>query len=222
MAERLWLLIPVKILAMGKQRLAGLLSDEQRRQLAEAMLKDMLVALKACAGIEIVLVSKDAAVENLAKEFAVQVLAESDDCQGLNDAVRFAVEQATLQQVEKVLILHGDIPCISTQDIESLIEKSRSEVCLVPDKHDNGTNAMLLTLPSKMQFAYGEASFDQHLTLAHDLGLSCQILRSVKSLQNDIDEVEDLLSLAQSSDKKAFTSQLLTSESWQNTLHTVA
>lgn len=223
MAKALWLIIPVKMLALGKQRLAGVLSDEQRRQLAEAMLKDMLLALKNCQGIDdIVLVSKDAAVKSLAETFAVKHLAEPEDCQGLNAAVQFALRAAEEALVEKALILHGDIPAIAAADIELLLQKARAEVCLVPDAHDNGTNAMVLSLPSKMQPAYGESSFDQHLTIAHDLGLSCQIVRSASSLQHDIDVVDDLQNLADAVSEKSYTSQLLTSDIWQNTLHSVA
>lgn len=220
MADQLWLIIPVKMLALGKQRLSGVLRDSQRRELAEAMLKDMLLTLKTVPGIDkIVLVSKDQAVFDLATQMDVAILAEPTTCQGLNEAVQFALTQATAENVEKALILHGDIPHILAQDISTLIAKSRMEVSLVPDAHDNGTNAMLLTLPTRLEPHYGEGSFAQHLSIAEAQGISCQIIRSTQSLQHDIDQVSDLITLQQSMDKNSFTSQLVTSEIWQETLH---
>lgn len=224
MADSLWVVIPVKMLSLGKQRLAQCLDENQRRALAQAMLQDMLIALSGCRSVSrIVLVSKDQQVQALAGQYAADILPEPADCSSLNDAVRFALLQAQQQQVASVLILHGDIPLIQPQDIEQILQQQQHHaVCLMPDCNDNGTNGLLLQLPSCFEVAYGEQSFTRHRQQAEAKGLSCCTIRTAATLQLDVDEPSDLLALHDKLDDQSCTGQLIRSESWQNALMLVA
>ena len=56
----IWAVLPVKDLAGAKQRLAGVLSATERRELFAAMLEDVLSALAASAGLAgILMVTRD-------------------------------------------------------------------------------------------------------------------------------------------------------------------
>lgn len=224
MADSLRVIIPVKILSLGKQRLAHYLSDVQRRELAQAMLQDMLVALSRCAGVSrVVLVSKDAQVQALAAQFGADLLAEPDECNSLNAAVQFAIEQAVQQHVASVLVLHGDIPLIQATDIDQIIQQQQTHtICLIPDAQDNGTNGLLLKLPADFTCAYGEQSFSRHLAQATEKGLSCCTIRNIAALQLDVDEAADLLALQQRLKQESHTYQLLATPGWQHTLRSVA
>ena len=69
----LWVLVPLKNLGRAKERLSGALAALERRELVEAMARDVIEALQAVpvASRRIVLVSDDADVAALAAEYGV-------------------------------------------------------------------------------------------------------------------------------------------------------
>jgi 2-phospho-L-lactate guanylyltransferase len=61
----------------------------------------------------------------------------------------------------------------------------------VPDRHDTGTNGLLLTPPDAIAPSFGPGSFRRHRALADGAGALCQVQRP-PSLLLDIDTGEDL------------------------------
>ncbi len=69
--------IPIKQLKNAKQRLAGLLSSDERMLLFTAMVEDVLTAVEACVQIDrIIVVTDDNQVAELALGYGAEIMAE--------------------------------------------------------------------------------------------------------------------------------------------------
>jgi 2-phospho-L-lactate/phosphoenolpyruvate guanylyltransferase len=217
MRNKCWLIIPVKSLHLSKQRLADTLSQTQRQALATAMLEDMLNSLAQCQTLaQIVLLSRDATVQTLAHQQKVDYWQEPPHCQSLNDAMQFAVQYATEQAIEQVMLLHGDIPLITAQDVDKAVSLFDADVGLIADAQQEGTNAMLLTLPTAMRLHYGQHSFARHRQQAEQAKLSCQVLDGLTSFQLDIDHADNLAELRALVSPHSCVGRLLASAEFTN------
>jgi 2-phospho-L-lactate guanylyltransferase len=67
-------------------------------------------------------------------------------------------------------------------------------IVIVPDRHGQGTNALLLSPPDVMTPAFGEGSFARHAALARAAGAAPRVV-DVPSLGLDIDTADDLAAL---------------------------
>lgn len=159
-------LIPVKDLDSSKSRLAHALPDFGRQSLMAALLDDLLDVLQASRTVTaITVITRCPKAARLAQAHGAGALSLEADC-SLNSGVTAAVELLTGQGASEVMVLHGDLPLAEPADIDNVIRQHRQEgvaVTLVPDNEDNGTNAMLLSLPTAMQFLYGQHSYNKHL-----------------------------------------------------------
>lgn len=191
-----WVVLPVKGFDKSKQRLADVLTIGQRQQLSKAMLQDVLQNVSGSPAVEQVLVvTGNNDIARMAYEYDAQVVMEPAGCQGLNQAADLGVKHAGLHGARQVLVLHADIPLVKSNDITRLIHHHvEGGVTLVPDKHQQGTNGMLIDLPTIVEFCYGEGSFNRHLSQCRDKGLLCDIAE-FDDLTLDIDSPEDLLEL---------------------------
>ena len=84
----------------------------------------------------------------------------------------------------KILIIHGDLPLVTAQDITALVDAAEAKGCAIaPDRHGQGTNALALcTRREGFSFAFGVDSFARHqnslgdaLATVQRTGLSCDI-----------------------------------------------
>jgi 2-phospho-L-lactate guanylyltransferase len=72
--------LPVKDLHHAKQRLAGVLSAKERRELFRAMLEDVLGALATSEGLAgILMVTRDPEARHLAARYGARVLLEEEN-----------------------------------------------------------------------------------------------------------------------------------------------
>jgi 2-phospho-L-lactate guanylyltransferase len=161
----MWVVIPVKDLNSSKSRMAHALPAYARPALMSALLADLFVTLKNCIHVTgVAIISRCPKAGALAQDLGLEVLSlDKDRC--LNSGVCAAVTELTSRAITDMMILHGDLPLVESADIDDLIAAHRQSghaVTLVPDNHNNGTNAMLLTLPTAMQFHYGQHSYQQH------------------------------------------------------------
>jgi 2-phospho-L-lactate guanylyltransferase len=186
----LHVVVAVKGLTQGKGRLAGVLAPDQRRRLIVTMLEDVLATLKATSGIaEVSVLTPDATVVPGGQ-------ARIDDAGlGLNAAVAHAAQVLALAGVQRMLVLHADLPFATPDDIQALIEAGTGGVAAIaPDATGAGTNALLLSPPGLLQPRFGPRSFAAHLEAARDAGASMRIVRRA-GLAHDIDEPADLEAL---------------------------
>jgi 2-phospho-L-lactate guanylyltransferase len=188
----LYIAVPVKDLVNAKQRLIPVLRPTERRRLARTMLEDVLAALGAAGVGSVHVVSADAEVRDLARQWDVDCLVESAN-RGHTEAVGLAQQAARRAGAERFLTIPGDIPCLTPREVARTLEalgRDRGAV-FVPSLSGFGTNAALLVPPDIMPLKFGEPSFDNHLESARQRGLSPAILE-LPGIGLDIDAPEDL------------------------------
>jgi 2-phospho-L-lactate guanylyltransferase len=184
-------LIPVKQLDQAKSRLQRELSLEARAQLMHDTLRRTVHALQSsnlCERISIV--TLDERVKSWAREWGVSVISEHRN--GLNEALSEA--RGECDRAKSVLVVHGDVAWLEAEDVRAmaaLAEVGEHAVVIAPDRHDKGTNAMLLKPPCLIDFAYGEGSAHRHAQLAREAGVEPIWYRST-SVSLDIDVAADL------------------------------
>ena len=192
--------LPIKSLDAAKQRLRDELDPTPRRALVEAMFSDVLVALRRAQRVDQVLViSSDHNAQRIASGYGASVAADDDS--GHNDAARRGIARAVDMGFDRVLLIPGDCPLMNPVEIDELIARrvSAPSILIVPDRHDTGTNALLITPPGAMDPAFGPGSHERHTLNAQDAGVSAQTVR-VPSLGLDIDTPEDLSAVQQTLD----------------------
>lgn len=199
---RTWAIIPVKALADAKRRLSPVLPDDARQTLVLMMLEDVLAALSHVEEIDAVLVvTPDPDVAKLAQSKGASVLSEQR-ARGLNPAVRAGLALADARGATAALVLPGDVPLASPQELRLVVESppspGRVRVTLVPSADGEGTNALLLAPPGALEPSFGEGSFVRHLSQAVARRLDAQVLQ-LPGLAADIDQPRHLAQVLASS-----------------------
>ena len=180
-------LIPVNDLARAKGRLAGLLSPEEREQLALITLQTVLHA----AGPDAIVLTPDERIAGLVAGRA-RVLMESPKARGLNGQLEFALRE--LGALADVLILHADLPLATQGAVETLWELVTDNSVTLVESGDGGTNAMLLCPPGQFQLAYGQGSFAKHVQAAQAAGMALHLNQN-RELRLDLDNPSDITEL---------------------------
>ena len=191
--------LPIKRFGSAKQRLDNGLSDGTRRALAEAMVTDVLIALRRAKYVdEVLVVSGETMAVALAAGYdAAAVIDDPDDIGHSAAAVR-GVQAAMERGATRVLLVPGDCPALDPSEIDELLEDADGvdtpDVVVVPDRHGDGTNALLLTPPDAIRPAFGPGSRERHERLAQEAGATCTAI-AVPTLGLDVDTVDDLAAL---------------------------
>lgn len=187
--------VPVKALDQAKGRLAALLSQEERRRLALAMLEDVLRALQAVPRVEhLAVVSPDADALARAGDLRAEPLSEPPLCRGVNQALAHASAALAGRGADALLVVAADLPGALPADIESVLDALPERgVALVPT-HDRGTGAFALRPPDAVPFRFGRRSSVLHRREAVARGLPARVLH-LASLSRDVDEPDDLADL---------------------------
>lgn len=182
-----WALVAAKARPARKERLAGRLSLSERDQLAEAMLQDVLAALRESHSLDgIALVTADTG------RVEPQVLVLPDPGTGLNDALASAARSLAQRGATQLLIVHADLPFLATAEIDQFVaEGRRAGVALAPDRQEAGTNGLFISLPTPFRFRFGEDSLARHRAEAEKHGLAVRIVR-LPGVAFDVDEPADL------------------------------
>ena len=109
------------------------------------------------------------------------------------------IEWAVADGAFAVLLVASDTPALDPEEVDRLIDSTGEgpEVVIVPDRHGEGTNALLLQPPGVIRPAFGEGSRERHEVLARTAGARVTIFEC-RSLGLDVDTVSDLRELASS------------------------
>ncbi|HEX5816098.1 MAG TPA: 2-phospho-L-lactate guanylyltransferase [Methylomirabilota bacterium] len=187
--------VPVKDLVNAKQRLVPLLDPGERRELAGAMLTDVLTALGSAALDRVWVVTREPVVAALARALGAEPLAE-DDNRGHTAAVARAQAEAARLGASVFVTLPGDVPCVTAAEIRALADAVSGvrAAAFTPSRSGLGTNGVALRPPDAMRLRFGEPSFDDHLAAARALGLAPRVLAQ-PGLALDIDAADDLAAL---------------------------
>lgn len=183
-----WAVIPVKPPEGAKTRLAGKLDAEQRGRLARAMLEHVVAAVRGADHVDKVCLLGPSRM-GLGEELSLL----ADPGTGLNPALQAALAGIAGQDVSRLIIIHADLPRLTTHEVQLLAAAPPGEVAIAPDRHGTGTNALSLPLPEAQgfTFAFGPDSFALHNQEAGRLGIAVETIHS-QGLARDVDEPSDL------------------------------
>ncbi len=191
-----YILIPVKDLARAKQRLASLMTQQERTRLAWAMLENTFAAAAAARNVDrIAVVTLYPPAVRLAEKYGMELIVETGQISE-SDSVDFGSREARRRGATAVLRLPIDLPLVGASDIETILECDRGEpsVVITPSRDGTGTNAILRRPPDLFPSHFGPNSLAKHLSEARQAGAECRIIH-LPRIALDIDDPEDLAAL---------------------------
>jgi 2-phospho-L-lactate/phosphoenolpyruvate guanylyltransferase len=189
------ILVPVKNLAHAKQRLASVMEQPERTQLAQAMLDDVLLAIANWGGLPCTVVSSDPYACELAGQLGLEVILDPE-----NPGETGAIEMATGICVERgcvsTLVLPADIPLLQPEELSEIVKHAPARgSLLVPAGDGRGTNAAFRSPADLFPLRFGNDSFKPHLAAARATGLPCVVIE-LPGVAVDVDRPDDLYQLA--------------------------
>jgi len=202
--SRTWAIVPVRGLEVAKSRLGGQLDAEERLDLVTRLLERVIAA--ACASATLagtIVVSPDPAALELTERLGATARRQTGS--GLIAGLDEARAMAEKAGATAILVLPADLPAVDGDAIDELLRQIASQgagltpaparnnglVGLVTDQHGSGTNALLLSPPSVIDFAFGPGSRVAHRRAAEDAGATYLELDGALSL--DLDTPDDLV-----------------------------
>jgi 2-phospho-L-lactate guanylyltransferase len=188
----MWAVVPLKPPSLAKSRLAAVLTQDERRAWFFHMAQRAIEALRATGGIErVAVITADVEVACFAERHGAEVLIEAR-AGGTAQAFETALAQLRPQSPDSVLMVAGDLPLISSQTLETVVEAaSRHEVVIVPDRLQRGTNALACSPPDAIAPCFGEDSYARHVAAARGARRSYCTLQ-LEALALDIDVPADI------------------------------
>jgi 2-phospho-L-lactate guanylyltransferase len=189
------ILVPVKNLSSAKQRLAAVLDQPARTELAQAMLHDVAATLAAwprrpdCA-----LVTSDPFAIELARQYDFEIIPDPAN-PGETGAIEMATRLCVSRGVDSTLVIPADIPLIQASELDQILEHAPNEgSVLVPAADKRGTNAVFRRPANLFPLRFGNDSFKPHLTAAQATGKPCIVLQ-LPGIAVDVDNPADLQQL---------------------------
>lgn len=194
--------LPVKRFGAAKQRLEDDLTEGTRRALAEAMVTDVLIALRRAKEVdEVLVVSGETMAVALAAGYDAAAVVDDPEDAGHSAAAMRGVESAIERGATRVVLVPGDCPALDPAELDALLAGTphanapgARDVVVVPDRHGDGTNALVLTPPDAIRPAFGPGSRERHERLATEAGASVRAV-DVPTLGLDVDTGDDLAAL---------------------------
>jgi 2-phospho-L-lactate guanylyltransferase len=192
----MWAVVPAKSFSDAKQRLAAVLSPEERAGLFAAMLEDVVAALAAARGLDgILLVSNEPDVQRLAARYGARVVPDRAAA-GQSAAVAEGARVLAADGATGILAVPGDVPLATAEEIEEVLAShgGAPAMTIVPSHDGLGSNAIACSPPQLIPFRFGVASFAPHLATAREARVEPLVLR-LPGLGLDIDTPDDLRQL---------------------------
>jgi 2-phospho-L-lactate/phosphoenolpyruvate guanylyltransferase len=186
------ILIPVKNSSSAKQRLASILNQPARTQLAQAMLHDVLSALSNWRDRPAVaLVTSDPFAARLAAVYEFEIIPDPTN-PGETGAIEMATRICEERSIKFSLVIPADIPVIEAWEFEEILKRAPTEgSVLVPAADGRGTNAAFRRPAGLFSLRFGNDSFKPHLAAAQATGKPCIVIQS-PGIAVDVDNPADL------------------------------
>ncbi len=179
---RIAVLVPLKSFRAAKGRLAEVLDEAERAELAERSARQVLAAAH---DLDRYVVCDDGATADWAERHGASAIER--DGRGLSGSVSDAVHHLGRVGYDRVIVAHGDLPL--ARDLRIVL--GPAGVTLVPDRRRDGTNVCSVPTRCGFRFLYGPGSFSRHVVEAARVGLACRAL-DVADLAWDVDVPDDL------------------------------
>lgn len=191
----IWAVIPIKETLAAKQRLTARLAAPARRQLALAMIEDVVSA--ACAVRElagVIAVTVDETAAEIARRYGAQVsdLGARDGHTGAVTATGRLLARDGLG----MMTMPGDIPMVTADEIRQVVAAHRAgpSFTIVPARDLQGSNCIVMTPADSVPLRFGEDSYFPHLAAAERAGITPTVLK-LPGIGHDVDTPEDLAAL---------------------------
>ena len=186
------ILVPVKNLSAAKQRLAAVLSQSARTELAQAMLYDVVSALATWTGRPAcALVTSDPFAMELARQYHFEIISDPAN-PGETGAIEMATQICVERGIDSTLVIPADIPLIQASELEQVAAHAPDAgTVLVPAADGRGTNAAFRRPANLFPLRFGNDSFKPHLAAAQATGRPCIVLQ-LPGVAVDVDNPEDL------------------------------
>ena len=194
----MWALIPINDFSESFSRLSEHLDSDRRRELTQILATQVFEVLCSIRSIEkIVVLSNE---KEWLKSFDNQkiTILKDPEIKKLKAKITHAAEWIQNQGIQQMLYLSVDLPFIQETDIAKFISGHQGGLSIVKAHKENGTNALILDLPTTLEFQFGVNSFDKHLAAAKAQKINTKILE-IKNLSLDIDTWNDLQEFKKSS-----------------------
>jgi 2-phospho-L-lactate guanylyltransferase len=176
--------IPLRSFTLGKARLADSLDDDERVAFVRSMAERVVAASRPRP---IVVVSSAPEVVAWAAKHGLACL---EDPGSLDAAATAGREWVIAQGLDRVVVVHADLPLATTLD--GVADDGAARVAVVvPDRHGDGTPVIALPVDVDFAFAYGRGSCDRHVAEAERHQLSVRLAR-IPELGFDVDVPADL------------------------------
>lgn len=184
--------IPYKVPPLGKSRLGSVLDHEARSRLSLTLLQHVLEVLEQVDRVDLIRVVSATDLD------IGTVLLESGE--GLNAAVQLAIRWAASEKADAVIILPADLPFITREDIDLLLNQlPQGRGGVVAPSKDGGTGGLAIQPPDLIVPAFGGNSAQRHIALIRASGGSVSLLER-PGFALDIDTPDDLQLLEGSDD----------------------
>ena len=188
-----FILIPVKDLSYANKRLSSVLNQEKRTELAYTMLEEVLTAVNnSKLADKRVVVTLDKKAIKMALNRGFEVI-EEEKQKGESFSVDGAIQVCKIMGAKSVLVIPGDAPLLTGEDLDSILEKETENNCviLVPSIDELGTNAILRKPPDAIASHFGYDSFRKHIDEANKKGIHYETYENL-NISIDIDSPEDI------------------------------
>jgi 2-phospho-L-lactate guanylyltransferase len=176
-------LVPVKRLDGAKSRLSAALSPEERAELMQTLLRDVLEAVRSAGVGPVTIVSSE--------PLAVDGIPRFDDRRlPWNDALAAAMREVVKE--ECVAVVSADLPQLRPEEVAQLVAAAPARGLAIARAQDGGTNAIVMRPSGVVATHFGEpASCAVHVRAAADAGLEAVVV-DLPGLAFDLDTPEDL------------------------------
>jgi 2-phospho-L-lactate guanylyltransferase len=175
-----------------------MLTQQQRTLLARAMVKDVCHALSEVPSHPAVaLVTSDEYAIRLARQCGFETIRDDENL-GESEAITMATLQAEKRGAEFSLVIPGDIPLVTADEISAVLAAAPPEgTVLVPAADGRGTNAILRRPCALIPCRFGNDSFLPHHAAARATQKKLVVLDDLPGIALDVDRPEDLAELVE-------------------------
>src|SRR5262249_37844003 len=132
--------------------------------------------------------------QEIAAAASAEVVPDPAD-EGHVEAALAGIAWAESEGADCVVLLPGDCPLLDPRELDRVLTALPAPyVAIVPDRHGEGTNALVLSPPSAIRPAFGEGSRARHVDAAREAGIPFAV-EELASLGLDLDTPADLVAL---------------------------
>jgi 2-phospho-L-lactate guanylyltransferase len=186
------IIVPHRGLEAAKTRLATSLAPEERMLLASQLLQRVLGVARAVSE-DVIVISPARALAEVVEPTGARLIVQRG--MGLNEGLEQARFDALVDDVETLVVLHGDLPNLRAEDVATLLnalpDGDAPAVAIAPDRAGTGTNGLVLRPPGVIRFRFGPGSFAAHTEEVAHAGVPLVAVNKA-GLAFDLDTPEDL------------------------------